>query len=125
MGQGLVGAALCVNRQPEQVTAGQETEDLMIFKNALEFSSLKVRDCMIPRTDVIALEIDASLDDLTQKFIETGLSRILIYQDTIDNVIGYVNSKDLYRKPDHIKSHLIPIHIVPETLSVNKLLTEV
>ena len=54
---------------------------------------------MIPRTDVIALEIDASLEDLSERFIETGLSRILIYSDTIDNVIGYVNSKDLFRKP--------------------------
>jgi len=108
---------------PEQETDSEEIEDLKIFKNALEFSSLKVRDCMIPRTDVIALEVDASLDDLTQRFIETGLSRIFIYSDTIDNVIGYVNSKDLYRKPDQIKSHLKPIQIVPETLPVNKLLT--
>ena len=114
---------LLTTLQPEQKIDGQETENLKIFKNALEFSSLKVRDCLIPRTDVIAHEVEASLDDLTQKFIETGLSRILIYNNTIDNVIGYVNSKDLYRKPDHIKSHLIPLAIVPETLSVNKLLT--
>jgi len=109
--------------QLEQKTDSEETEDLKIFKNTLEFSSLKVRDCMIPRTEMIALEIDASLSDLTQRFIETGLSRILIYRDTIDNVIGYVNSKDLYRKPDQIKSLLKPIQIVPETLAVNKLLT--
>jgi len=109
--------------QLEQKTDSEETEDLKIFKNTLEFSSLKVRDCMIPRTEMIALEIDASLSDLAQRFIETGLSRILIYRDTIDNVIGYVNSKDLYRKPDQIKSLLKPIQIVPETLAVNKLLT--
>ena len=108
---------------PEQTTNGEETGDLKIFKNALEFSGLKVRDCMIPRTDVIALEIDASLEDLSERFIETGLSRILIYSDTIDNVIGYVNSKALFRKPQRIKSHLKPIRIVPETLPVNKLLT--
>lgn len=109
--------------QPVQKSNSEEIEDLKIFKNALEFSSLKVRECMIPRTDIIALEIDDSLDDLTHRFIESGLSRILIYRDTIDNIIGYVNSKDLYRKPDQIKSHLKPIQIVPETLSVNKLLT--
>jgi CBS domain containing-hemolysin-like protein len=97
--------------------------DLKIFKNALEFSGLKVRDCMIPRTDVIALEADAPLEDLSQRFIETGLSRILVYQDTIDNMIGYVNSKDLFGKPQKIKSILKPIQFVPETLSVNKLLT--
>lgn len=108
---------------PEQETGSEELEDLKIFKNALEFSGLKVRDCMIPRADVIALEVDASIDDLTKRFIETGLSRILIYSETIDNVIGYVNSKDLYRKPNQIRTHLKPIHIVPETLAVNKLLT--
>ncbi|MCK4989184.1 MAG: CBS domain-containing protein, partial [Bacteroidales bacterium] len=107
---------------PEQNT-NEETGDLKIFQNALEFSGLKVRDCMIPRTDVIALEVDAPLEDLSERFIETGLSRILIYSDTIDNVIGYVNSKDLFRKPEEIKSNLKPIRIVPETLPVNKLLT--
>ncbi len=97
--------------------------DLKIFKNALEFSSLKVRDCMIPRPDVIALDSDAPLEELSQRFIETGLSRILVYQDTIDNVIGYINSKDLFSKPQKIKSILKPIQFVPETLPVNKLLT--
>jgi len=107
----------------EQRTHGEEREEVKIFKNALEFSGQKVRDCMIPRTDVIALEIDSSLEDLSQRFIETGLSRILVYSETIDKVIGYVNSKDLFRKPVMIKSHLIPIQIVPETLAVNSLLT--
>jgi len=109
--------------KPEQIQDGEETEDLKIFKNALEFSGLKVRECMIPRTEVIALEVDAAMDDLAERFIETGLSRILVYRDTIDNVIGYVNSKDLFRKPEKIKSHLKSIQIVPETLAVNKLLT--
>lgn len=109
--------------QREQDVDGEETGDLRIFKNALEFSGLKVRECMIPRTEVIALEVDSSLEDLAERFIESGLSRILIYRDTIDNVIGYVNSKDLFKKPQKIKSHLKEIQIVPETLPVNKLLT--
>lgn len=109
--------------QPENRSDGEETGDLKIFKNALELSGLKVRECMIPRTEVIALEEDASMEDLAERFIESGLSRILIYRDTIDNVIGYVNSKDLFRKPAKIKSHLKAIQIVPETLPVNKLLT--
>jgi CBS domain containing-hemolysin-like protein len=108
---------------PEQHTDGEEIEEVKIFKNALEFSGQKVRDCMIPRTEVIALEIKSTVEDLSQRFIETGLSRILVYSETIDNVIGYVNSKDLFRKPDKIKSHLKPIQIVPETLAVNSLLT--
>lgn len=109
--------------QPEQENGGEEIEDLKIFQNALEFSKMKVRDCMIPRTDVIALEEDISVEELASRFVDTGLSRILIYRGTIDNVIGYVNSKDLFRKPDQIKTHLIPIQIVPEALPVNKLLT--
>ncbi len=114
---------LLITLKTEQYTDREEIGEVKIFKNALEFSSLKVRDCMIPRTEVIALEIDATMEDLSQRFIETGLSRILIYKETIDNVIGYVNSKDLFRKPDMIKSHLKPIKIVPETLAVNSLLT--
>jgi CBS domain containing-hemolysin-like protein len=109
--------------QPEQETGSEEIEDLKIFKNALEFSGLKVRDCMIPRTDVIAMEEESSVEDLAGRFVDTGLSRILIYNGTIDNVIGYVNSKDLFRKPARIKTHLKSIQIVPETLPVNKLLT--
>ena len=109
--------------KPEQKHEGVETGDLKIFKNALELSGLKVRECMIPRTEVIALEVDSPMKDLAERFIETGLSRILIYSETIDNVIGYVNSKDLFKKPEKIRSHLNPIQIVPETLPVNKLLT--
>jgi len=108
---------------PEQEKDGEEIEDLKIFKNTLVFSGLKVRDCMIPRTDVVAMEQESSVNELTKRFVETGLSRILIYSETIDNVIGYVNSKDLFKKPEQIKTHLIPIQIVPEALPVNKLLT--
>jgi CBS domain containing-hemolysin-like protein len=108
---------------PEQEIGSDETEEVKIFKNALEFSGLKVRDCMIPRTEMIALEDDVSVEELARRFDETGLSRILIYKETIDNVIGYVNSKDLFKKPTQIKSLLKPIRIIPETLPVNKLLT--
>jgi CBS domain containing-hemolysin-like protein len=110
-------------QQKEQEKGGEDLEDLKIFKNALEFSKLKVRDCMIPRTDVIALEEETSMEDLAKRFIDTGLSRILIYKENIDNVIGYVNSKDLFKKPDRVKTLIKPILIVPEALPVNKLLT--
>lgn len=108
--------------QPEQEKGGEETENLKIFKNALEFSALKVRDCMIPRTDVVALEEEISVLELATRFVDTGLSRILIYRETIDNVIGYMNSKDLFKKSAKIKNNLIPIQIIPEALPVNKLL---
>jgi len=100
---------------------GRES-NLKIFKNALELSKLKVRDCMIPRTDIAAIEKDSHLDELLNKFIDTGYSRILVYRDSIDDVIGYVNSKEMFKKPANIMDHLIPVHIVPETLTVNKLL---
>jgi len=109
--------------QPEEQKGREALEDLRIFKNALEFSHLKVRDCMIPRPDMIALEVDTPVNELRRKFIETGLSRILIYVDHIDNVTGYVNSKDLFKRPDRISAQLIPVQFVPETLPVNKLLT--
>jgi len=108
--------------QSEQHIDSETTGDLKIFQNALEFSRLKVRDCMIPRTDVVALAENAPLEELKEKCIESGLSRILVYTDTIDQVIGYVNSKDLFKKPRQIKSNLKSIRIVPETLPVNKLL---
>jgi CBS domain containing-hemolysin-like protein len=107
--------------QPEQSVSEIEVRDLKIFQNALEFSKLKVRDCMIPRTDVAAVEEESPLDELLQKFIDTGFSRVLIYEESIDHVIGYVNSKDMFRKPEQVKDHLNDIHIVPETLPVNKL----
>ncbi|MEZ5072119.1 MAG: hemolysin family protein [Bacteroidales bacterium] len=107
----------------QQEESHEMLEDLRIFKNALEFSGLKVRDCMIPRTDVVAVDSRSSVEELTQRFTETGLSRILVYQETIDNMIGYVNSKDLFKKPANIEVLLQPIRIVPETLPVNKLLT--
>lgn len=99
-----------------------ETQDLKIFKNALELSNLKVRDCMIPRTEVIAMDIESPVQQLIDTFIETGLSRILIYRDNIDNVIGYVNSKDMFRHPEHIGNYLKKLPVVPETLPVNRIL---
>ena len=99
-----------------------ETQDLKIFKNAMELSSLKVRDCMIPRTEIVALEIETPIQQLLESFTHTGLSRILVYRNNIDNMIGYVNSKDMFQNPEHIGNHLKSLPIVPETLRVNKIL---
>ncbi len=92
-----------------------------IFQNALEFSKLKVRDCMVPRTEIEALEVNADIDDLTEKFVETGYSKILVYQESIDNIIGYVSSKELFKKPEKIRDKLVNMAIVPETMNANKL----
>jgi CBS domain containing-hemolysin-like protein len=99
-----------------------EKDDIKLFQNALDFSSIKVRDCMIPRTEIIAVDGNEPVDVLNQKFVETGFSKILIYDESIENIIGYVTSKELFRNPPSIKSMLINLSYVPETLPANKLL---
>ncbi len=99
-----------------------EESEIKLFQNALEFSNVKLRDCMIPRAEIVAMELKSTIDELTQKFIETGLSKILIYNETIDNVLGYITSKELFKSLSDIKSRLIPVSYVPETMNANKLL---
>jgi CBS domain containing-hemolysin-like protein len=96
--------------------------EMQILQNALGFSQVKARDCMIPRTDIVALEVESSVEEMKDKFIETGLSKILIYRDTIDNIIGYAHSFELFKKPSRIKEILIPIAFVPEAIPAKDLL---
>ncbi len=96
--------------------------NLKIFQNALDFSDVKLRDCMIPRTEIIALDDKDTIENLTKKFISTGLSRVLIYKDSIDNIIGYVKSSELFKNPKSIKAKLTTLPIVPESMPANKLL---
>lgn len=96
--------------------------EMQILQNALGFSQVKARDCMIPRTDIVALEVESSVEEMKDKFIETGLSKILIYRDTIDNIIGYAHSFELFKKPARIKEILIPIAFVPEAIPAKDLL---
>ena len=99
-----------------------DENEIKLFQNALEFSNVKLRDCMIPRAEIVAMELKSTIDELTQKFIETGLSKILIYNETIDNVLGYITSKELFKSLSDIKSRLIPVSYVPETMHANKFL---
>jgi putative hemolysin len=96
--------------------------EMEILQNALAFSNIKARDCMIPRTDIVALSIEDSIEELSEKFISTGLSKILIYRDTIDNIIGYVHSFELFKSPSRIKEILLPISFVPEAIPGKELL---
>jgi putative hemolysin len=110
-----------LNNYLREVTSGDDdTEErdheIRIFQNALDFAGRKVRDSMIPRPEIIALDVDATIDELKQTFIDTGLSKILIYRETIDEIIGYVHSYEMFRRPSAIREVLLPVLIIPETM---------
>ena len=99
-----------------------ENIEVEMLQNALELPTIKARECMIPRTEIVAVEIKTSILELKEKFIASKLSKILIYKNDIDNIIGYVHSLDLFRKPKTIKSILMPIPIVTEPMAATDLL---
>jgi len=102
----------------------QELEnEVKIFKRALGFSKVKARDCMIPRTEIAAISVDESPDNLRKMFIDTRLSKIMIYRGGVDNIIGYTHSSEIFKKPDTIISILLPVLIVPESMPANEVLT--
>ncbi len=110
----------------EQMEAAEEEDDLdseiQIFQNALEFSAVKAREVMVPRTEITAVELHETPKTLTKLFSETGYSKILVYKDTIDNIIGYIHSYELFKKPKTIKSILLPVEFVPETMLIHEIL---
>ena len=106
-----------------EVKNNEEIEnEVQILQNALDFSAVKLRECMIPRTEIIALSENAEVETLKKAFIENGLSRVLIYRDDIDNIIGYTHSFELFKNPVSIKSILLPITILPEAMQAHKAL---
>ena len=109
--------------QMETVEEEDEVDsEIQIFQNALEFSAVKAREVMVPRTEITAVELHENPKNLAKLFTETGYSKILIYKDTIDNIIGYVHSYELFKKPKTIKSILIPVEFVPETMLIQEIL---
>ena len=116
---------LYINELKKDLEIGEEMEhDVKIFHNALSFSEVIARDCMVPRNEIVALEINDKIEALKELFLESGHSRIIIYKENIDNIIGYVHSIELFKTPISIKSMLIPISIVPESISGIKLLKD-
>lgn len=101
---------------------GEIDTEVKMFQNVLDFSNVKLRDCMVPRTELIAVEQHTDWKDLMTVFVETGLSKVLVYKDNIDNIIGYIHSSEMFNKPvDWIKC-IKPVPIVPETMAANKLM---
>ena len=112
-----------ISEQMETVKREDEVDsEIQIFQNALDFSEVKSREVLIPRTEVIAVTIDMSPKELSELFIKTGLSKILVYNENIDNILGYVHSFELFKKPTTIKSILIPVVFVPETMLIKEVL---
>lgn len=98
--------------------------DAKIFNNAIEFKKVRVRECMIPRTEIVAVDVTDSIDELKDAFMKSGHSKIIVYKESIDEVIGYCHSLELFKKPEDIKSILTTILIVPETVLANELLIQ-
>lgn len=96
--------------------------EVEMLQNALDLSNTKVKECMVPRTDVSALNINSTIKELTDLFIETKFTKIPVFKEDIDNIIGYVHSSDLFKKPLNIRSIMLPISIVTESLSANEML---
>ena len=96
--------------------------EVKIFQNVLDFSSIKIRDCMVPRTEIIAIEDDATIDELKTLFIEKGISKIIVYNDNIDNIIGYIHSSEMFLEPKDWHDGIRQLPIVPETMNANKLM---
>ena len=113
------------NYVDEQIDASSDDDmdkEVQIFQNALEFSDSKARDIMIPRIELQALEIHDYISKLNKLFVSTGLTKILIYKNSIDDIIGYVHSHDLFKQPKTIKSILLPVEFVPESILIKDLL---
>jgi len=108
--------------QPASKEEQDAEHEIKIFQNALDFPTVKLRDCMIPRTDIVAIEENASIAELKRKFVDTGLSKIVVYKEDIDNVTGYVHSKELFKNPPSIQSMLNQLTFVPETMSGNRMM---
>ena len=101
------------------VEANQEMDsEIQIFQNALEFSGVKAREIMTPRTELVAVEVFDSINELKELFISTGYSKIVVYQNSIDDIIGYVHSFELFKKPKSIKAVMIPVEFIPETIFI-------
>ena len=112
-----------INEQMETPNTDKELDsEIQIFQNALEFHKVKAREIMVPRTEMIAVEIHETIENLRAVFIETGYSKILVYKNSLDDILGYVNAFELFKKPKTIRAVLLPVEIVPESMIIHDVL---
>ncbi len=112
-----------ISEQMESVEAHDEVDsEIQIFQNALEFSEVKAREVMVPRTELVAVEINESITSLSSLFTDTGYSKILVYRNSIDDILGYVHSFELFKTPKNIRSILMPVEFVPGTVLISDVL---
>lgn len=96
--------------------------EVKIFQNALDFSNVRIRDCIVPRTEVVAVDLTISLEELKSRFVESGISKIIVFDGNIDNVVGYIHSSEMFRNPKDWRDHVKEVPIVPETMAAHKLM---
>lgn len=100
----------------------RENRSTQLLENAQEFPKVKIRQCLVPRKEVVGIDINSSIQDVQKKFVETRLSKLVVYESNIDHITGYVHQLDLFRKPDNLRSILLPIPAVPESMSAADLI---
>ncbi|MCX7863179.1 MAG: hemolysin family protein [Bacteroidales bacterium] len=111
-------------KQNIEQNADEENYELKIFQNALNFDQVKVKECIIPRTEIAAVDVNSNIQQIKEMFIETGYSKLIVYQENIDHIIGYIHIGDIFNEPTDIKNIIREIIIAPETLPAKKLLSE-
>ncbi|MET2986278.1 hemolysin family protein [Aureibaculum conchae] len=112
-----------INEQLE-ISDEEVDSEIQIFQNALDFHNVRARDAMIPRTDIIAIDVTDTVKNLKTLFVETGLSKIIVYKESLDDVIGYIHAFELFKNPKTIRSLLLPIETMPETMMINDILND-
>ncbi|MBT8317273.1 MAG: HlyC/CorC family transporter [Lutibacter sp.] len=112
-----------ITKQLENAKDSEEVDsEIQIFQNALEFDNVKAREIMIPRTEIVAVDIHEKIKNLRELFIQTGYSKILVYRNSLDDVLGYVHAFELFKNPKTIHSMLLPVEFVPESMMINNVL---
>lgn len=101
---------------------GERDTEMEIFQNALDFSNIKIRDCMVHRTEIVAVDVNTTLDELKNLFVESGISKIIVYDGDIDHVVGYIHSSEMFRNPQDWRKNVKEVPIVPETMGAHKLM---